>query len=135
MHMRSWQTLLHFFDCHPWFLPSVAAIITIGTAIYALSRWLLRMIRAWLERREENCVVEYLATQLIPKPNGAEYPSGRYPRRQQQCLLKDIAQAINKKPVKVLAILNRLKEQSRVDGDSHWWRISDHELDGREAKE
>lgn len=126
--------MLRFFDAHPWFLPTVAGIATLIGAGYHIAAWSHRMMHAWWQRREEKQIIEYLAMQLNPGPfvrNGY----GQIPRRQKDCTVKEIARSLRKKPVKVLAIPERLEQQHQVGRSGmygEWWCISDHELDGRE---
>jgi len=74
--------------------------------------------------------VDYLAKQLA-RTQEEKDSSGGIMRRQKQCNIHEIADAVGKKPVALLPILERLKVQRRIEGIDYWWCVSDFELDGR----
>ena len=122
-------TILQFGDAHPWFLASLAAIVTLLTTAHKIWTWACRMIHRRLETWEDNLVAGYLTQQTNPGPFEPD-SRGITPRRQRDCSSIDIAEALRIKPVKVRACLDRLQSQQRVKrrGNSDLWSATDYQM-------
>jgi hypothetical protein len=127
--MRSWQTLLRFGDAHPWFLPSVAAILTLLATGYKAAAWARRMIRSQWNRWEDSLIAAYLVRQVNPGPSEADR-YGHIPRVQRDCSVLQIAEVLERKPVIVREVLERLERQDRVRqrAKSDMWSATDYQM-------
>jgi len=127
--MHSWQKILQFGDAHPWFLASLAAIVTLLTTAHKIWTWACRMIRRRLETWEDNLVAAYLALQVNLGPFEPD-KRGLSPRKQKDCSTMQIADAFGKNPAKIRAILDRLERQHRVKqrGNTNLWSATDYQM-------
>jgi hypothetical protein len=127
-----WQTILRFFDLHPWFLTSVAAIVILLTAAYKISVWLGHMIAAAWRARQDRRVLGYLYKRVQEGTRGPD-AYGQVVAFYKPSTTVDIANALGIKPFKTRAILERLKEQRRVKqiGTHDMWCISEYEAFSR----
>jgi hypothetical protein len=120
-----WQTSLRFFDAHPWFVPSVGAIIIIATFIRNIVAWTFSVIlNAW-NRHQEYSLLDYLANQVHKGPRIPDGYGHVAPLHEDRTPI-EIANAKHKASFKVRAILERLKAKNLVDHHAHLdrWRIS-----------
>jgi hypothetical protein len=127
MLTRAWHTLLGFGDAHPWFLPSLAAIFTLLGVLYRASATLRRLLRGLWESFENDVVAGYLMRQVNIGELKAD-SHGISPRRQKNCSLLQVASSLHKKPHKTQAILERLKQQLRVESHGNTWCATDYQL-------
>jgi hypothetical protein len=127
--MYPWQTLLRFGDAHPWFLPSVAAILTLLGTAYKCSAWARRVIRSRWERWEDNLIAGYLTRQVNPGPFEPDR-YGNIRRVQRDCSIIQIADALNLKPVQVRTVVERLERQDRVQqrAKSDMWSATAYQM-------
>jgi hypothetical protein len=132
--MHLWQTVLCFFDAHPWFIPSVGAVIILLTTAYKITTWIGRMIATAWRSRQDRRVLGYLFKQIR---TGSREPDayGHVAPLYIDCSAIDIANALDMKPFKTRAILERLKEQHRVKqiGKHDMWCISEYEIMARQG--
>jgi hypothetical protein len=95
-----------------------------------LSAW--KMIHDCIERHKAESIVDFLAAQTNPAP---QVPNsyGHNPPTHLSCSSVEIAEALNLKPLLVLHLFGRLKEQQRVEqqGNIDSWKVSRHELNNR----
>ena len=91
-----------------------------------------RMINDYIERHKAGRIVDYLATQTNPEPLTAD-KYGHSPPLHKFCGSLQIANALNMKPLLVLYLLGKLREQQRVEqqGIIDSWRVSPCELNNR----
>ena len=92
------QTILRFFDLHPWFLPSVAAIVTIVVVLYKVSKAVIRrmypMIVNWLQDRYDAKTFAAMPWQSIK--------------------LEPFAKVLKTSRKKLLLSMRRLRDQGKV---------------------
>ena len=124
--IRAWQALLRFGDAHPWFLPSVAAAITILGFAYKASAGFRRLLKSFSERLEDNLVAGYLMSQVNPGPF-TQNAYGHVKPRQKDCTLSQIVFFLKKRPHKIKAILDRLEHQMRAERRGELWHASDYQ--------
>jgi hypothetical protein len=124
-----WRTLLRFGDAHPWFLPSVAAILTLLGAGYKSAAWARRVIHSWRERWDDNLLAGYLARQVNPGPFEPD-KRGLSSPVQKDCSSIEIAEALRIKPAKARGVITRLQSQGRVKQrkNSDMWSATDYQM-------
>jgi hypothetical protein len=120
-------------------LVGIVAIVTIIVGLFTITEKLgkgivsgWQAIHACIGRRRGNRIVDFLAAQTNPEPRSPN-ARGHTPPTHLSCGSVQIAEALNLKPLPVLHLLGRLKEQRRVEqqGIIDSWKVSKHELDNR----
>lgn len=114
----------------------ITAIVGLFTIIEKLGKGIVsgwQAIHTCIGRHRGDRIVDFLAARTNPEPpNQNVY--GHTPPTHLSCGSVQIAEALNLKPLTVLHLLGRLKEQHRVQqqGITDSWKVSKHELDNRQ---
>ena len=127
--MLSWQTALHFFDIHPWFVPSAGAVVILLTTAYKIVAWTSGVIHAKRCTHADKNVLRYLSEQVETRPTGPDR-YGQTFSLYKDCDTFHVAENLRMKPSKVRAILEGLQERHLVRrvGIIDKWSISGYGL-------
>jgi hypothetical protein len=117
------------------FVSIVAILVGVLTIIKEIGKGVVsarQIIHNCIERHRANRIADYLAAQTSPEPK-IENKYGHSPPSHLSCGSAQIAEALNLKPLLVLHLLGRLKEQQRVEqqGVIDSWKVSRYELNNR----